>query len=182
MEKNVNEQSLKNSGIENNNAKGGKFLTFFLGNEEYGLPILSVQEIIALLPITPVPRTPDFFKGLTNLRGKIIPIMDLRIKFGMEANEPTEETCIIVVRTANHLIGIIVDKVSEVKNIHDEQIDEPPEFGKNAISEYLFGIGKSDDSVILLVNIEEVVSTAEISEVNSDRADDDSLEADENIS
>jgi len=117
MEKNVNEQSLKNSGIENNNAKGGKFLTFFLGNEEYGLPILSVQEIIALLPITPVPRTPDFFKGLTNLRGKIIPVMDLRIKFGMEANEPTEETCIIVVRTANHLIGIIVDKVSEVKNI-----------------------------------------------------------------
>ncbi|RMF93060.1 MAG: chemotaxis protein CheW [Candidatus Schekmanbacteria bacterium] len=173
MEKNHSEHSEK---------LGGKFLTFFLGKEEYGLPILTVQEIIALLPITPVPRTPNYFKGLTNLRGKIIPVMDLRLKFGMEELEPTDETCIIVVRTSKQLMGLIVDRVSEVKNISDESIDEPPEFGDNSITDYLSAIGKSNESVVLIVDIEKVVNTNELSEINFNEVENSSANSEENIS
>ncbi|MBM3224902.1 MAG: chemotaxis protein CheW, partial [Candidatus Tectomicrobia bacterium] len=103
-----------NAGAVASPQRGGKFLTFFLAHEEYGIEILKVQEIIGMMSVTPVPRTPAFVQGVINLRGKVIPIIDLRLKFGMPAMEQTEETCIIVVQARGMEMGIVVDKVSEV--------------------------------------------------------------------
>lgn len=174
------DQELPGNTKNEKEKKDGKYLTFFLGKEEYGLPILAVQEIIALIPITPVPRTPEFLKGLTNLRGKIIPVMDLRLKFGMKENNPTEETCIIVVRTSIQLVGLVVDKVSEVKKISEQSVDDPPELGYNSAADYLLAIAKTNDSVILIINIEKVVSNDEMSTISLEGIDDSSIKADEN--
>jgi len=147
-----------------------KFLTFFLGNEEYGIEILKVQEIIGMMPITPIPRTPSFIRGVINLRGKIIPIMDLRLKFGMEYREPTDETCIIVVQVKgnrNNQVGIIVDKVSEVLDISSEEIEETPSLGEGVDTDYILGIAKSDGGVKLLLDIDKVLSTGEVVSIGS---------------
>ena len=141
--------------------RGGKFLTFFLAGEEYGLEILKVHEIIGMLPITRVPRTPNFVRGVINLRGKVIPIIDLRRKFGMES-EAAEETCIIVVQVQGVRIGIVVDRVSEVSDIASSDIEDTPSFGADVQTDYLLGIGKSQDRVRLLLDIERVLSTQEI--------------------
>ncbi len=141
---------------------GGKFLTFFLGEEEYGIEILKVQEIIGMMSITRVPRTPPFIRGVINLRGKVIPTMDLRLKFGMESKEQTEETCIIVVRAQGIEMGIIVDKVSEVCDIPAEEIDDTPSFGADVDTDYLLGIGKSHGKVNLLLDIEKVLATSAV--------------------
>ncbi|MCK7467721.1 MAG: chemotaxis protein CheW [Desulfosudis oleivorans] len=110
-------------------AQDGKHLTFSLGNEDYGLPILQVREIIGMMEITHVPKTPEFIKGVINLRGKIIPIMDLRLKFGMKSIDYTERTCIIVVEIKineiKRLMGVVVDMVSEVVNINQNEIEPP---------------------------------------------------------
>ena len=111
---------------------GGKFLTFFLAEEEYGLEILKVKEIIGLLPVTSVLRTPPFIRGVVNLRGKVIPVVDLRSKFGMEAIEETDETCIIVVEVQGLQMGIVVDRVSEVLDIAGQDIEPPPSFAQTA--------------------------------------------------
>ncbi len=157
----TNTESPPTSGVANQKASksGGKFLTFFLGSEEYGLEILKVQEIIGMMPVTPVPRTPEYIKGVINLRGKIIPVVDLRMKLGMDSTEITDETCTIVVQVDKLQIGIIVDKVSEVLDIAGEDIDEAPSFGDNAISDYILGIGKSEGKVKLLLDIDKVLST-----------------------
>lgn len=139
-------------------SKGGKYLTFFLADEEYGIEILKVHEIIGVMPITTVPRTPKFIRGVINLRGKVIPIVDLRLKFGMESKAQTEETCIIVVQAAGAQIGTIVDKVSEVLDIASADIDDPPEFGTDVNTEYIRGIGKSQGKVKLLLDIDKVLS------------------------
>jgi purine-binding chemotaxis protein CheW len=144
---------------------GGKFLTFFLADEEYGLEILKVQEIIGMLPITPVPRAPEFISGVINLRGKVIPVADLRLKFGMDTIEQTNETCIIVVRTEGIHMGIIVDKVSEVLDIAAEDIEDAPSFGADVNTDYILGIGKSDGKVKLLLAIERVLSTQEVIDI-----------------
>ena len=141
--------------------RGGKFLTFFLAGEEYGLEILKVHEIIGMLPITRVPRTPAFVRGVINLRGKVIPIIDLRRKFGMES-EAAEETCIIVVQVQGIQIGIVVDRVSEVADIASADIENTPSFGADVQTDYLLGIGKSQDRVRLLLDIERVLSTQEV--------------------
>ena len=109
--------------------RAGKYLTFVLAEEEYGLEILKVREIIGAMDITSVPRTPDYVKGVINLRGKVIPVVDLRLKFDMAEIERTEETCIIVVNVGDVEMGIIVDKVSEVLDIAEEEIEDPPAFG-----------------------------------------------------
>ena len=139
-----------------------KFLTFFLANEEYGIEILKVQEIIGMMQITPVPRTPAFIRGVINLRGKVITVVDLRVKFDMESKEQTEETCIIVVQTSGVQIGCVVDKVSEVLDIQDEEIEEAPSFGADVNTEYILGIGKSQGKVKLLLDIDKVLSRREI--------------------
>jgi len=146
---------------------GGKFLTFFLGSEEYGLEILKVHEIIGMMPITRVPRTPQFIRGVINLRGKVIPVVDLRLKFAMESKDQTEETCIIVVQAQGVEMGIIVDKVSEVLDIAGNDIDDAPYFGADVKTDYLLGIGKAAERVKLLLDIDQVLSSQEVIDVRS---------------
>jgi len=145
-------------------AKGreGKYLTFVLGDEEYGLEILKVREIIGLMEITSVPQTPDFIKGVINLRGKVIPVIDLRLKFGMEPAEYTDETCIIVVDMGQTMIGILVDTVSEVLDISADQIEPPPSFGSRIDTEFILGMGKIKGKVKILLEIDKVLSTEEL--------------------
>jgi purine-binding chemotaxis protein CheW len=149
-------------GIERIKAAGGKFLTFFLSGEEYGIEILSVHEIIGMLPITSVPGTPGYICGIVNLRGKIIPIVDLRRKFGMESKEQTAETCIIVVHVQGVEVGIVVDRVSEVLRIDEKDIEPPPSFGKDVNTDFILGIGKSLSKVKILLNIDRVLSADQI--------------------
>ncbi len=140
---------------------GGKFLTFFLGEEAYGLEILKVHEIIGVMPITRVPRTPEFIRGVINLRGKVIPVVDLRLKFGMPASEQTDQTCIIVVEVGAIEMGIVVDKVSEVLNIDSNQIDDAPSFGVAVNTDFVLGIGKTGDKVTILLDISKVLAADE---------------------
>ena len=145
---------------------GGKFLTFFLGREEYGLEILKVQEIMGMLPITLVPRTPKSIRGVINLRGKIIPIMDLRLRFGMDAIAQTDETCIIVVHAQKVEMGIIVDKVSEVLDISTEDIEPTPALGADVDTDFILGVGKSEGKVKLLLDIDKVLSRSSVNNDN----------------
>jgi purine-binding chemotaxis protein CheW len=142
--------------------RGGKFLTFFLAGEEYGIEILKVHEIIGMMPITSVPRTPESFRGVINLRGKVIPIVDLRSKFGMEPKEPTAETCIIVVNVQGLVMGVVVDCVSEVLNIAAEEIEDAPSFGTDIHTNYILGIGKSQGRVKILLDIGKVMENQEL--------------------
>lgn len=139
-----------------------KYLTFVLGEEEYGLEILKVREIIGLMEITSVPQTPNFIKGVINLRGKVIPVIDLRLKFGMAEAKPTEETCVIVVDIGEGLMGVLVDTVSEVLDIKDDEIEPPPEFGSSIETEYILGMGKIQGKVKILLDINKVLSQEEL--------------------
>jgi purine-binding chemotaxis protein CheW len=141
--------------------RGGKYLTFYLAGEEYGLEILRVQEIIGLLPVTRVPRTPSYVRGVINLRGKVIPTIDLRVKFGLAAEE-ARETCIVVVQMASTQVGIIVDRVSEVLDIAAADVEEPPSFGADVETDFLLGIAKTQGRVRLLLDIDRVLSTQDI--------------------
>ncbi len=142
--------------------RAGKYLTFKLGAEEYGLAILKVREIMGLMDITAVPRTPAFIRGVINLRGKVIPVVDLRTKFGMETTEDTDETCIIVVDVGEVddevEMGIVVDKVSEVLDIEAEDIEDAPSFGSSADTDFILGMGKAEDRVTILLDIGKVLS------------------------
>ena len=142
--------------------RAGKYLSFFLANEEYAVEILKVQEIIGRMPITPVPLTAKYIMGVINLRGKIHPIMDLKIKFGMDQTEITDETCIIVIKTASLMMGIMVDKVSEVVNVASEDVEDTPAFGGDVNPEYLLGVGKIGGRVRLLLDIEKVINASDI--------------------
>lgn len=153
--------------IEIKKERGGKFLTFFLKDEEYGIEIRKVQEIIGMLPITRVPQTPEFVRGVFNLRGKIIPVTNLRHKFAMEECEDSTETCIIVVKTFGIEIGVIVDKVSEVIDIPETDIEDPPSFGAEISTDYLLGIGKMQDKVRLLLDIDRILSVQEAMDLQS---------------
>ncbi len=153
--------------LEGASRKAGKYLTFFLGNEEYGLEILKVREIIGLMAITAVPKTPDFVKGVINLRGKVIPVIDLRLKFQMRETEHTEETCIIVVDVNGVEMGIIVDKVSEVLDIAGEHIEDAPTFGRNVDTDFILGMGKTHDRVTILLDITKVMAGTDISDITA---------------
>jgi len=150
---------IKSKDIEN---KEEKFLTFVLGQEEYGLEILKVREIISVMEITEVPQVPDFIKGVINLRGKVIPVIDLRLKFGMPPIEYNRETCIIVVNVKDLLLGIVVDTVAEVLAISKDDIDPAPTFGGSIKTEFILGIGKIKDKVKILLDIDKVLSIEEL--------------------
>ena len=147
--------------------KEGKYLTFMLAEEEYGIGILKIKEIIGMLPITSVPRTPDYVKGVINLRGKVIPVMDLRLRFGMPSIDYSERTCIIVVEIEGNsgtiLIGIAVDAVSEVLNIKADDIEKTPTFGARLNIDYILGMAKMEDGVKILLDIDRVLSSDELS-------------------
>jgi len=147
-------------------SKQGKYLTFGLGGEEYGLEILKVKEIIGIMDITMVPQTPEFVKGVINLRGKVIPVVDLRLKFTMPTSKYTRETCIIVVDVENILMGIIVDTVSEVMDIQGKDIEPAPSFGSNINTDFIMGIGKLKEKVVILLDIEGVLSNGEMNLVS----------------
>ncbi len=146
--------------------KEGKYLTFTMDKEEYGISILKIKEIIGMMSITTVPQTPDFVKGVINLRGKVIPVVDLRLRFGMEAMEYNERTCIIVVeitgKAGTVMIGIVVDAVSEVLNIKGEDIEETPTFGTKLNTEYILGMAKMEGGVKILLDIDQVQSAEEV--------------------
>lgn len=141
---------------------GGKYLTFFLSEEEYGIEILKVHEIIGQHPITRVPHTQKYIKGVINLRGKVIPIVNARLKFGMPAVEDTNETCIIVVSIHGTEVGIVVDRVSEVIDIANEDTETAPSFGSGCNTDYILGIGKVQDRVMILLNIDRVLMANEL--------------------
>ena len=146
--------------------EAGKYLTFQLANEEYGLEILKVREIIGMMDITAVPQMPHFMKGVINLRGKTISVIDLRLKFGLPEIETTEQTCIIVVDVGQE-IGILVDTVCEVLDIDGQQIDPPPAISEDVDTSFILGMGKVGDDVKILLNIEDVMTSAEIIEITS---------------
>lgn len=135
----------------------GKYLTFMLGEENYGLEILNVREIMGMLSITTIPNTPNYIKGVINIRGKMIPIVNLRLKFNMPETEQTEHTCIIVVCVGQVEIGVIVDCVSEVMNITEEDIEETPEFGINVDTHTILGMSKAGEKVTILLDINKVL-------------------------
>ena len=141
----------------------GKYLTFFIKNEEYAIDISQIIEIIGMQTITQIPKTPPSVKGVINLRGKIIPIMDLRIKFGMEEKEYDEKTCVVVVEIERdgeqRQLGLIVDTVNEVTNI--ENIDAPPAYDEQGYEKFILGIGKIKERVIMILDIKDVITTSD---------------------
>ncbi|OVE78366.1 chemotaxis protein CheW [bacterium F16] len=148
----------------------GKYLTFILAEESYGMEILKVQEIIGLMPITRVPRTPTFVRGVINLRGKVIPVVELRRKFEMDSIDDTEKSCIIVVQIeqpdGSLIMGLLVDEVSEVLDVAGVNIEPPPNFGMQVDNEFILGIGKQDNNVIMLLNVDKLLATNELEVVH----------------
>jgi purine-binding chemotaxis protein CheW len=144
----------------------GKYLTFTMDKEEYGIGILKIKEIIGMMPITSVPRTPEHVKGVINLRGKVIPVVDLRLRFGMDAIDYNERTCIIVVeiegQSGTVMIGTVVDSVSEVLNIKGEGIEDSPTFGTKLDTDYILGMAKMEGGVKILLDIDKVLGTDEL--------------------
>jgi purine-binding chemotaxis protein CheW len=151
--------------------KAGKYLTFAIGKEEYGLEILKVREIIGFMDITAVPQMPSYIKGVINLRGQVIPVIDLRAKFCMQTAERTEETCIIVVEITQQgrkfSTGIVVDHVSEVLDIPGEAIEESPQFGSAVKTDFILGMGKVGERVKILLDIDKVLATVDMQTLNA---------------
>ncbi len=145
-----------------NKSAAGKYLTFALAQEEYGVPVLKVREIIKMMDITGVPQVPPHVKGVINLRGKVIPIVDLRLKFNLPTQDYTERTCIIVVEvelpSRRIMLGMIVDHVSEVLNIATDEIEPMPDFGERVDTEFMHGVAKVKGSVKLLLDLDKVLS------------------------
>jgi purine-binding chemotaxis protein CheW len=151
--------------------RAGKYLTFRLGPEEFGVRVDKVREIMGVQEITSVPQTPGYLKGVINLRGKVIPVVDLRLKFGLEAIEYTQRTCIIVVQVRGEAgtiqVGLVVDTVSEVLNLAGADIENTPDFGAQVSTPYILGMAKVKGKVKILLDIDRVVSAQEIAGFDS---------------
>jgi purine-binding chemotaxis protein CheW len=152
-------------------SRAGKYLTFRLAEEEFGIRVLKVREIMGLQEITAVPQTPSHVKGVINLRGKVVPVIDLRLKFGVTAADYTQRTCIIVTQVQGEstplLMGIIVDGVSEVLNLASSEIEDTPDFGDDVSGKYLLGMAKSKGKVKILLDIDRVLSTQDLHNLSS---------------
>ena len=144
----------------------GRFLTFALGNEDFGIEIKYVTEIVGLQPISQLPEVPAFIKGIINLRGRIIPVVDVRIKFKKEQAAYTDRTCIIVIDTGDVNAGLIVDNVAEVIGMADENISPPPDMGTGVQNKYIMGVGKVGDKVKLLLDCRKLFSHEEAQALN----------------
>ena len=146
--------------------RAGKYLTFMIGKEEFGVGVLKVREIMGIQDITAVPQTPPYLKGVINLRGKVIPVIDLRLKFGLPSIDYTQRTCIIVVQvksgSTSLLMGIVVDEVSEVLTMAPGDIEDTPDFGANVETGYILGMAKIKGKVKILLDINEVLTSQEI--------------------
>ncbi|MSU60925.1 MAG: purine-binding chemotaxis protein CheW [Pedosphaera sp.] len=159
----MNTTNLETPAVDLSHALAGKHLTFRLGNESYGIAVLKIREIIRLTAITAVPKMPTYIKGVINLRGKVIPVVDLRIKFGLPEAESNERTCIVVVQVelANHnkvLMGLIVDAVEEVVSMAAQDIEETPSFGASLDTAFILGMAKVKGAVKSLLDIDKVVA------------------------
>ncbi len=150
--------------------RAGKYLTFQLANDEFGIRVLKVREIMGLLEITSVPQTPGYIKGVINLRGKVVLMIDLRLKFGGRG-EYTQRTCIIVTQIQGEsgpiLMGIVVDGVSEVLNLTGQEIEDTPDFGEAITGQYLLGMAKVKGKVKILLDIDRVLSSQELNGINA---------------
>ncbi|MGP8247562.1 MAG: chemotaxis protein CheW [Bryobacteraceae bacterium] len=151
--------------------RSGKYLTFALSNEEFGIRVLKVREIMGLQEITAVPQTPAHVKGVINLRGRVVPVIDLRLKFGLPQAEYSQRTCIIVTQVQGEsgplMMGIVVDGVSEVLNLSDQEIEDTPDFGEDIGNRYLLGMAKVKGKVKILLDIDKVLSTQDLNGLNS---------------
>lgn len=157
--------------IENNlemeeDTQKGRFLTFSLGKESYGIEIKYVTEIIGIQAITEIPELPEYVKGIINLRGKIIPVMDVRLRFKKEPREYNDRTCVVVVDIENIPIGLIVDSVSEVLAIPEQDIVEPPQMNKGYNNRYIKAIGKVENDVKLLLDCKKLLTEDELENLN----------------
>jgi purine-binding chemotaxis protein CheW len=152
-------------------ARAGKYLTFQLANEEFGIRVLKVREIMGIQEITAVPQTPAHIKGVINLRGKVVPVVDLRLKFGVAAADYTQRTCIIVTQVQGEsspvMMGIVVDSVSEVLNLTGTEIEDTPDFGEEISGSYLLGMAKVKGKVKILLDIDRVLSTQDMHNLNA---------------
>lgn len=158
-------QGSANVGTVNSVAKAGKYLTFQLAAEEYGIEILKVREIIGLMRVTRIPQSPHYIRGVINLRGKVIPVVDLRTRFGMESTEDTEQSCIIVVDVTNAdgslMMGVVVDAVSEVLDIQQSDIEPAPQMSEMD-TDVILGMGRIKNDVKILLDIDKVLSSGEL--------------------
>ncbi len=154
------------TGLSKGDDRGGKYLVFHLGAEEFGIRVLKVREIMCIQDITAVPHTPPHVKGVINLRGKVIPVVDLRLKFGMQEQEYTQRTCIIVVQVRGEaglmMMGIVVDGVAEVLNLAAADIEDTPNFGDGTATPYLLGMAKVKGKVKILLEIEQVLTSQDM--------------------
>lgn len=150
--------------VTHNNSELLQLVSFVVGTEEFAIPILSVQEINRMMPITRVPQSPPFIKGVINLRGKIIPVMDLRKRFGMEAHDNTSDSRIIVVEVASRVIGFTVDRVNEVLRIHADIVELPPALVCGVDSDYVQGVGKLQDRLLILLSLDRLLNSGMVVE------------------
>lgn len=167
-----------NQGASNNPAgsgaslrvETGKYLTFKLASEDYGIGVLKVQEIIGMMKVTRVPQMPEFVRGIVNLRGKLVPVIEMRSKFKMASQEDSDRTCIIVVQVCDNntstTMGIIVDSVSEVLDIRENQLDPAPSFGAKIDTAFILGIGKVSDKVVMLLDIDSILSGVDVMNID----------------
>lgn len=158
--------SSRPDGAAKTNERAGKYLTFQLAREEFAIQVLKVREIMGIQAVTAVPQTPPYVKGVINLRGKVVPVVDLRLKFGLPEMEYTQRTCIIVVQVQFQacvlLMGIVVDGVSEVLNLVAADIEDTPEFRSGVVTPYILGMAKSKGKVNILLDIDQVLSSQEL--------------------
>ncbi len=163
------EERIGTSGKAANRTREGKYLTFSLDREEYGIGVLKVKEIMGMIQITSVPRTPEHVKGVINLRDKVIPVIDLRMRFGIETIDYEDRTCIVVVEIESAggrlQIGIVVDSVSEVLNIKSDEIEDMPAFGTSLDTDYILGMAKAGSGIKILLDIDRVLTTREINDL-----------------
>jgi purine-binding chemotaxis protein CheW len=163
--------SVAEAATATTDARAGKYLTFHLANEEFGIRVLKVREIMGLQEITAVPQTPCHIKGVINLRGKVVPVIDLRLKFGLAVAEYTQRTCIIVTQvqgeSSSVLMGIVVDGVSEVLNLTGPEIEDTPDFGEEISGRYLLGMAKVKGKVKILLDIDKVLTAQEVGGLDS---------------
>lgn len=141
---------------------GGKLLTFVLGGREYGLQIMDAREVVKMMEPEPVPQTPAFMKGIINLRGQIVPVIDLRIRFDIPVGEPNEENCIMVVDLDGRMTGCIIDSLIGVTTIEPSQFEDNPDMGANINTDYLTGLAKLDKRVIIILDMERILKNEEL--------------------
>jgi purine-binding chemotaxis protein CheW len=144
-----------------------KYLTFQLGDEEYGIEIRHVTEVVGLQKITSVPDMPDFVKGVINLRGQVIPVMDVRARFHMELRDYDDRTCVIVVNVADTAIGLVVDEVQEVMDVPESQVEPPPKVSRTRGSRFIQGMGKVGDDVKILLDVDKLLHEEELRSLDS---------------